>query len=686
MRKYSLSTILLTTLLSNPFPVQSQIYQWGQTGGGGYRNALWPSLLYDPPIPPPEEDPNFLHSIRNDVDSTTNLRQTDDISPHKINFSNGNTPLQARRKVPNLIYEITSSYMLQKSPSITVTTSGQVILLTDECNLVALPTPDIPGTVWRYGQEIWVSTIAYNKSAHSRCFDAVLDENDNIYHAVRLDNTNQALFYGYATNSFQNPPTLLWPPSNLQGDLRLIEFYAISLLYTKHKVWVPMDGSDNFNGLAIVDTLSGNVTKVSVGGAFGEEGVTGSAKIPLFGGDDLAVFPIAHELDAKGSFLYAFDDKGNKKWSTSTQVYTDVDQPHPLYDPFSRRIFAVAFEGEANDYRIAIYCYFTTGSSCSYPWSDTGVQINDNFNSFQTIFVYAGAVVVNADETGIDRLLYSFPLMIASNEPVGCIIAISPANGAVIDSYCIPRDPASSIAAYNYVATGPLVAMNARGQGMHNVYVGLFDSTIVALDPYNLAGGILFQAVPNTILNEATIAADFLSMTAGGTLVYPVWNDDDNGRYSVIAIPGINNFIPDPPIPSNNAPTTTGLSSGGAAGVSITVLILVGAFIAFPVYKAGGINNALERYGGVKGGLSGVSFSVPSSISSFFSGIGGGQSYSSISSSSSSSRSMPATSSSLSGYGAATSGSYQSSSSSYQSIGSKDVHSSGSMFQSATDL
>jgi len=514
--------ILFTTLLTIPInTVYSQVYQWGQVAGGGYRNGIWPSLLYDPPIPSPEEDENFLSST---TTNTNKLRQQDTSSIHKLSYPT--TPLQDRRKVPNLLYEISSKYMLQKSPAVVVATSGQVVFLTDDCQLVALPSPDVTGQIWRYGFELWINTDALNSTANSRCVDVVLDENDNIYHAVRLDSIDHAFMYGYATNSFLGRPTPLWNPVDLQGDLRFIELYSISLLYTKHKVWVPMDGN-NFNGLAIVDTISGNVTTVSVGGTFGEEGVTGSVKIPLFGGDDFAVFPIAHELDAKGSFLYAFDDKGKKKWTTNTQVYTDVNQPHPLYDPFGRRIFAMAFEGEGSDYKIAIYCYYTTGTSCSYPWSDQGMPITDSFNGFQTLFIYAGAMLMNSDETGIDRLLYSFPLMIASNEPVGCIIAIDPNRGVVVDSYCIPRDPSSVIAADNFVSTGPLVAMNARGQGMHNVYVGLFDSTIVALDPYNLAGGILFQVGPTTVAVEATIATDYLSMTAGGTLVFPVWVDDD---------------------------------------------------------------------------------------------------------------------------------------------------------------
>jgi len=248
------------------------------------------------------------------------------------------------------------------------------------------------------------------------------------------------------------------------------------------------------------------------------------------------------------------------------------------------------------------------------------VEITDSFGGFTTSWIYAGAILSNDDTRTVDRLIYSFPLTLAANEPLGCLIAIAPTSGRVMDSYCVPRDPASPIAAENYIATAPLIALNARGQGQHNVYVALWDSTVVAFDPYNLAQGPIFRVFPNSVKREATISSDFLSMTAGGSLLFPVWQDDDN-RFGVVAIPGINRMAP-----TNGgaaaAASSSGLSSGGAAAVSLVVLGIVGAMVAFPVYRAGGINNALEKYAGVKGGVR--SFSVPSGFSSL---LGGGASY-----------------------------------------------------------
>ena len=53
----------------------------------------------------------------------------------------------------------------------TVTNNGAVILLTDDCVLVALPPPDLANTVWQMGSEVWLSTQAVNKSMHARCVD-----------------------------------------------------------------------------------------------------------------------------------------------------------------------------------------------------------------------------------------------------------------------------------------------------------------------------------------------------------------------------------------------------------------------------------------------------------------------------------------------------------------------------------
>ncbi len=309
-------------------------------------------------------------------------------------------------------------------------------------------------------------------------------------------------------------------------------------------------------------------------------------------------------------------------------------------------------------------------------------------------WIYSGAILMNSDSTAVARLLYSFPLAPGTNEPVGCIMAISPANGQIVDIYCVPRDNSVPEAGANFIATAPLVAMNARGQGLHTAYVGQFDSTIYAFDPTNLAVGPIYTFSPATVVIQATMATDFLTMTAGGTLLFPVWEDDD-GEYAVLALPNVNAIPPVPtptptPAPAND---TSGLSPGGAAAVAISVLLLAGAFVAVPVYKAGSVDAALERYAGVKGGVAGLNLHLPAAISmrlparwggyrSVAGGGGGGQAAAPLFSSGS--------------YG---SGSYTSSSGGFSSSsggggygstsgsggGSKDAHS-ASIFQAATDL
>jgi hypothetical protein len=657
---------VLTALAAAP----ASAYQWSQTGGGSFRSGMWPPLVSDPEIRAAEEDaPALRHTsaanpfppsppsrpLVGDAIRAATLQSSS--SPSSIPSASRLGALPSIQRATSLMYELNSNFRVAKTPALVVASSGYVVLLTEECYMAALPNPDVPGVIWRAGSERWKVSSAVN-GTQSRCYDVVLDENDNLYHPVRLDNIDRGYLWGWNTNGFTNAPTQAWAPIDLGGDLRLFTFYTISMLYASSHVWVPMGGSNGV-GLTIVSTKTGTPVDVSMG-PLGFEGVTGSVKIPnpAIGGPDFGAFVMAHELDASGVFMRAFDVTGKQKWATTAQGFTDIDQPHPLMDPFTGNLYLIGFNGP-----LTIYCFYrTTGGHCAYPWSDTGVSIADSFDGFVASWVYAGAIVINPNGNSVDRLIYTFPLLLSTNEPVGCIMAVAPKTGYVLDTYCIPRDPNDFLSSTNFVATAPLVALNARGQGAHTVYVGQFDATIFAFDPYNLAQGPLYRARPDRIKQEATIATDFLTMTSGGTLLFPVWEDDD-GLYGVVAIPNINAIPPN--MPTNNAPADDGITPGASAAIAIISLGLVAAAIGFPVYRAGGFSPALERYAGVKGGLAGLHFAVPDSVRNLLPASMGGSSYAPIGVSSSSGLSG--------GAGGATSyssGSYQSSSSSSSAGGS----------------
>ena len=254
------------------------------------------------------------------------------------------------------------------------------------------------------------------------------------------------------------------------------------------------------------------------------------------------------------------------------------------------------------------------------------------------------------------RIVYSLTLVIDLTsepfplEPVGCLVGIDPTTGAEVDSYCIPRDEASFYANVNYLATAPIVARDARGPGLHSVYVAQADMVVLAFDPLNLKAGELFRVKGVSKRNgnnggvnlavNATVASDYMSMTGAGTLLIPYWENAEAGKdgYGVVAIPNINAFVAPSPSPTpapaaSTAGASTPLSPGGAAGISITVLLLVaaGAFVAV----SGGVAPAMQRVGLAPGpGGARATFLGGSSGAGKYSFVGGAGSYGSVGSAS----------------------------------------------------
>ena len=113
----------------------------------------------------------------------------------------------------------------------------------------------------------------------------------------------------------------------------------------------------------------------------------------------------------------------------------------------------------------------------------------------------------------------------------------------MVDSFCIPRNMSSYFAATNYLATAPIVALDARGTGAHTALVMQFDVIAYAFDPNSLAQGPLFAVdpLPGTSKAAATYSTDYLALTAGGSLVGQSWDDTKNA-YTVFAVPGILKF------------------------------------------------------------------------------------------------------------------------------------------------
>lgn len=429
----------------------------------------------------------------------------------------------------------------------------------------------------------------------------------------------------------------------MKGELRYFVLFSIGLTYvpsdgsstSKGKIWVPLSGVTGV-GLSVLDIDSQQVTTISKG-PDNDQGMAGGAGV--YNVDNttsyITLFANDGEFLSVAPFMSAWTSTGTLLWDSSAVLEASSDQPPPLIDIANNRVFAMEHP-LANDQTRLVCINIADGTSCDN-YGDTGVVIADAFtlpdgSKYNISWIYSGAAVQSS--TSITRLIYSVDLnadfsTIPPVEPTGCIIAIDPEFGTEVDYYCIPRDTSSFYADFNYLASAPLVAKNARGFNKHTVYVALGDLTIYAFDPMNLASGPLFSVLPTSSRKSggktlptgktATFASDFLAMDPSGTLLMTYWDDYVGGEsaFGVIAVPNINSFGPSPtpvpspsfspnPQPGNNAvESPNGLSPGASAAVSIIVLGLVG-LLAYQVYLAGSFMGGMERIvNGVKSAVTG---------------------------------------------------------------------------------
>ena len=535
----------------------------------------------------------------------------------------------------------TRGFQLIKTSAPVVTTAGYVVFATGDCQLVVMPNPDDGAARWD-SDYIWIDKTHQNLGVFAEaCYDVAIDSFDNMY-MLRHNNSFEAFVHGwYAFKNEGNPAEFLIDAATgakgvyLGGGLRPLGFFSIGMTFMPDSnnsallgdIWVPMTGTDG-TCLAAVDLDSkpnpGAVKRFSCGGLTGQVGAAGGAGINI-GLDtpprswNAAIFSNNGELGFPFALLTARLPNGTTLWSSDAVGEAGVEQPPPLVDDLTDRIFTIEHTLRGS-YATAHCVDGDTGHPCA-GWPAKGVPFEEVFKTadgkvYNSSWVYGGAAYFNAD-FDLQRIIYSVTLDVDFTnepfpiEPTGCLVAISPNTGAELDFYCIPRDETSFYANVNYLATAPIVARNARGFGLSSVYVAQADMTVLAFNPLNLTAGPLFSVRPTATRHgsvglspNATVAADYMAMTAAGTLVIPYWEyiEAGQGGYGIVAIPNINSFVapsPSPaPAPSGNSASGGaggGVGPGGAAGISVAVILLAaGAF----VFVSGGVRPALERLTG----------------------------------------------------------------------------------------
>lgn len=159
------------------------------------------------------------------------------------------------------------------------------------------------------------------------------------------------------------------------------------------------------------------------------------------------------------------------------------------------------------------------------------------------------------------------------SNPAGCILAFNPSDGAldkVNDMYCLPRAKGN----LDFLATAPLMVLDARGPGLHTVFAADFNCTIYAFDPRALSAGPLYTFTPIPVDEPATVVSDYLTMSDGGALLLSTWNDE-TAAFTILAVPNPTN-----PFPANAPAPSTGMSPGGAAALSLFLIAGVAVGVA----------------------------------------------------------------------------------------------------------
>jgi hypothetical protein len=445
----------------------------------------------------------------------------------------------------------------------------------------------------------------------SQCNDLILSEDDHLVHVVAqnslLDNDTVAM---YDTGFADSQLTLLPPfPVHTNTAMSRIELFSTGSLYTKPgRLWMPSTPLLSQVGVAQVNTqriggkpASGVVTSFSFNS--GPDGNfdhgAGSVAVPdPKGGADLAVFVIAGSADYSGLTQHVLQALGPTSvvWQSSVPAIASANAPHPNYVPGSPgRVYALIAEPGGPAVRTILVCVMAdTGINCPGTWP---ALVATALDGYATGWWYAGALVPSVSGSTINRLLYTVNLGNTSpNQPVGCMVALNPLTGSALEHYCVPRDMFGRDAALNFLATAPVVYVNARGAGLHTAFVVQYDSIVLAFDPANLAAGTMYARDPIKPGDKVTCSTDYLTVAHSGALLYVGWREGTtDSEFVVTAVRGVAALPTPTPLPASSTATPGGLSPAAAGSVSVFVLLGVaaGAF----VYRSGGVSNAMDKSG-----------------------------------------------------------------------------------------
>lgn len=525
--------------------------------------------------------------------------------------------------VEDTVSEI-EEYLLQ-SPL--VTSTGRIVVATDDCTLVLLPDPSslTPGAAWTISglgsKYKW--TAPPGPDPLSECSMAGLAM-DNFNSIFMLDGRNKILykveyeFLGFTGNPLVWSTSFFTFPDKFEQDVSMV-FIPGPDQFTAGTLWVPTEKSMlGQTGVAIaVNPADGTFSFIPIPDSdcaandFGSAGLS-SQNVALLGHEDCGMY-ILNATSTPPAYVY-------KTYPLWGPLLFDYGQhSHPIFDTGSNNLFFVDWATSMLQ-RQRLCCINTLNYQECPNWPSSGcLRIPEEGTE-----EWAEGTAYDRWEWLAGALYGNYIYLAGSGTFQNKVIISGPGD---LESALFVWDWTTGVMVSSWRTTGdlfnspPLVV-----QGNTNDVRVFVLSSMGTL--YAFSGGVGVSAGPLWTSPDVTpIPADdlpattysYLSVTVSGTLLVTAsaggadWADEK--VYHAV----VNGIYP-PPV----AAVPQGMSSGATAGVVICVLGIVGASAGFAYYKVPAFGHVVDKVSaGAMAHASRLSSSVRTEVSRRVAGAGG---------------------------------------------------------------
>ncbi len=341
-------------------------------------------------------------------------------------------------------------------------------------------------------------------------------------------------------------------------------------------------------GVAVLHLAAGTAALVQLGPRAAT--ATGSCAAYFLnasaGMQTLAVFAAEYGAAAGGSgpSFVAVQPSGAVAWESAAQARMGSLQAHPLFDPFTETIVALAGQPP-----LALVCARAAdGGACAAFGPDSTLDVSASVPFAPTdVFGCALGRVAAPGSPGTPRGFFSLAGPAGgAGSPAGAVLGVDLATGA-LDVFVVPFDPGAPM---RRVSAAPALLFDARGRNVDTLALLASDGAVYLLDPARLAAGPLAVLPPPSAASAAAfrVSSAWPALTHSGQLVAAGWATPPSqqavggGRspplLSALLTAPLQVPTP-PPAPPPEGGGTTSSSTAGAVAGTVVSLAVVGAAV-----------------------------------------------------------------------------------------------------------